>query len=102
MPPLTNAPHTPVACRRPLGDGNAWTIRPRPLARSAALAAPWAIRARADSQVDEVKAPGAVVRPSGRGPGTEIRARPEASGRLAGTRRGGARPSGVPFRSQAW
>ncbi len=76
MPPLTKAPQTPVACRRPRGVGKACTIRPRLLASRAALDAPWATRVRVKSQVEDVSAESAVVMPSAKVPARKIRRRP--------------------------
>ncbi len=102
MPPLTDAPQIPVALIRSRPAGYAWASRPRLPARTAALAAPWAIRAAVKVAVESASAPSAVVRPRASVPRRKTRRRPYASARPPARRRRAARPSGVPLSSQAW
>ncbi|CAM5228457.1 hypothetical protein SNARM312S_04320 [Streptomyces narbonensis] len=66
MPPLTDAPQMPVALIRSRPEGYASASRPRLPARTAALAAPCAIRARVKVSVEPANAPRPVAAPRAR------------------------------------
>ncbi len=101
IPPLTNAPKLRSLGSCP-GGGVGVDDQSQAARKSAAPAAPWAMRARVNSVVDGASAPRAVANPSANVPETKIRRRPKSSARLPPTSSRAARPSGPRLSGHAW